>query len=451
MQKKVDAIIIGAGLSGLTLAFYLKKAGKSCIILEKGKRCGGVMLTTKKDGFTFETGPNSGVMSSPEMAELFEDLEGKCELEVANEASKQRWIWKKGDWHALPSDFLSAISTPLFTWRDKFRILGEPFRKKGKDPMESLSRMVVRRMGKSYLNYAVNPFISGIYAGDPKLLITKYALPKLYQLEQNYGGFILGSIKNAKTRTERDKKATRQVFTTKGGIQNLIDALSDGVGKDNIILNTGDFEFSPEGNDYSVKINEVNYIASNIISTTEAKSLTNLFPFINRNDLDPVTHLEYAKVVQVVLGYKKWEGRKLNAFGGLIPSIEERDTLGILFPSSIFSDRAPEDGALLTVFMGGVKRADIIDMSDEEIRDIALNEVEVTLNCTIRPDMVEIARYPVAIPQYDASSQWRLEAIKWIEDNYHGIHLAGSIKDGIGMSDRVKQARNLAQKISENA
>ena len=193
---KPYVVIIGAGLTGLTMGFYLKKAGINVLIIDKSAKTGGVIQTIREKGFVYETGPNTGVVSNPEIAELFEDLAERCELEVADPSAKRRLIWKNSQWNALPSGLWSAITTPRFTLGDKFRILGEPFRAKGTNPDEKLSDLVKRRLGKSFLDYAIDPFISGIYAGNPNELVPRYALPKLWKLEQEYGSFIGGSIKN---------------------------------------------------------------------------------------------------------------------------------------------------------------------------------------------------------------------------------------------------------------
>ena len=449
MNKQADVIIIGAGLTGLTTAYYLQKAGKKVVIFEKEKRTGGVMLTTYTDDFVYETGPNSGSMGSPEMAELFEDLGDAVELEVANPNSKDRWIWKNGKWHSLPSGLWLGLTTPLFSMYDKFRILGEPFRKKGDNPHETVSELVKRRLGRSFLDYAVNPFVSGIYAGDPNQLVTKYALRKLYNLEQNFGSFIGGSIKKAKTKTERDKKATRDVFTAKGGIQKLIDALSTAIGEENIILEAKNLSVMKD-EIYTAKCDIASVNAPQVISTVGGYAIPALFPFLSETHTHPIAALTYAKVVQAVCGYKKWSGLPLKAFGGLIPEVEKRDCLGILFPSSLFSGRAPQGGALFTLFMGGVKRPDIIAMSDDEIRQLALKEIKETLKCEIAPDMMDIKRYQHAIPQYGASSKERLEAIEVIEKNNPGLFLAGNIRDGIGMSDRVTQAREIVNILTNS-
>ncbi|MCF8334171.1 MAG: protoporphyrinogen oxidase, partial [Bacteroidales bacterium] len=154
IKEHYDAVIIGAGLTGLTAAFYLNKKGKKVKVIEKQPVAGGVIQTHRKNGFVFESGPNTGVLSNPEAAELLEDLDGKCKLEIADETAKRRWVWKGDDWHELPSGLVKGVKTPLFSMKDKLRIVGEPFRKPGENPDETLDEMVKRRMGKSFLNYA---------------------------------------------------------------------------------------------------------------------------------------------------------------------------------------------------------------------------------------------------------------------------------------------------------
>src|SRR5690606_28023058 len=98
-----------------------------------------------------EAGPNTGVLSKPEVVELFEEIGPDCDLEVADETAKARWIWKTNKWVPLPSGFASGISTPLFSFADKLRLLGEPFRKKGDSPDEQLAELVVRRIGRPFV------------------------------------------------------------------------------------------------------------------------------------------------------------------------------------------------------------------------------------------------------------------------------------------------------------
>lgn len=445
LEKQVT--IIGAGLTGLTLGFLLKRRNIDFVIVEKEGRAGGVINTRQHDGFTYETGPNTGIIAHPEVVELFEMLAPECEIELADPKAENRWILKNGKWKNLPSGLISGIFTPLFSLFDKFRILGEPFRKRGTNPMESVSDLVKRRMGQSFLDYAVDPFISGIYAGDPNQLVTQYALPKLYALEQKYGSFIKGALKKAREpKTERDQKASRKIFSAKGGFENLIQSLTRHIGAKNIIYSARDVNISyadsafstcfKTGNGESVTIQ-----SQKLVTTSGGHSLADLFDFIDREELEAVTKLEYARVVQVILAYNKWNGPELNAFGGLVPSKEKRNFLGVLFPSSIFRGRTPDGGALLSVFMGGMKRPEVFDMNDEEIYKLADMELNKLFDLP-KSDLAfrEVYRYRHAIPQYDKKSPERLKRISELQAKYPGLLLAGNIRDGIGIGDRIRQA-----------
>jgi oxygen-dependent protoporphyrinogen oxidase len=448
-----DVVIIGAGLTGLTMGFYLKKAGVNFVIVDKSAKTGGVIQTIREKGFVYETGPNTGVVSNPEMAELFEDLAGKCELETANPAAKRRLIWKNNQWNALPSGLWSAITTPLFTWGNKFRILGEPWRAKGTDPHEKLSDLVKRRLGKSFLDYAIDPFISGIYAGNPAELVPKYALPKLWNLEQEYGSFIRGAIKKAKLpKSERDKKATKEVFSAKGGLQNMIDALTEAIGSEHFLLSSETMIKYSE-NEFQLQVTTpeqlLNLKPKYLVTTCGGYALADLLPFLNSEEIAPFNDLKYAAVTQVLLGFEKWKGINLNAFGGLVPGKENKNILGVLFTSSFFEGRAPKGGALLSVFMGGTKRPDIAQMDNYEIESLINKDLpRMMSNRSLSPDMMRILRYPKAIPQYTETSALRFEMITRLQQKYSGLVLAGNIRDGIGMADRVKQGRTIAEELA---
>ncbi|MBL7967002.1 MAG: protoporphyrinogen oxidase [Prolixibacteraceae bacterium] len=448
-----DVVIIGAGLTGLTMGFYLKKVGINFVIVDKSAKTGGVIQTIREKGFVYETGPNTGVIGNPEMAELFEDLAGKCELETANPAAKRRLIWKNNQWNALPSGLWSAITTPLFTWGDKFRILGEPWRAKGTNPNETLSELVKRRLGNSFLDYAIDPFISGIYAGNPAELVPKYALPKLWNLEQEYGSFIRGSIKKAKLpKTDRDKKATKEVFSAKGGLGNLVRALTEAIGDEHFLLSAETMvQFSGNGFQLQVTTPEqlLNLEPKYLVTTCGGYALNDLLPFLNDEEIAPFNQLKYAAVTQVLLGFEKWKGISLNAFGGLVPGKENKNILGALFTSSFFEGRAPQGGALLSVFMGGTKRPDIAHMDNDEIEALVRKDMPRMMSCrSFNPDMMRIHRYPKAIPQYTETSAQRFEMIEKLQQKYPGLILAGNIRDGIGMADRVKQGRTIAEELA---
>lgn len=465
MKKfETQVVIIGAGITGLTTAYYLKKRGIDCLVLEKQAHAGGVIQTHYEEGFVYETGPNTGVLSQPETIELVNELEGLCEIEIANAAAKKRWIWKGNEWHALPSGFKEAVNTPLFTLKDKLRILGEPLRPRGKNPDESLAGLVKRRLGESFLDYAIDPFILGIYAGDPSYLITRYALPKLYNLEQNYGSFIGGAIrKGFKKKDERAKLATGEVFSIKGGLSNMVNALTTKIDSAAILLNfkgavvipvneglkrynsPGSIRFIVQG---YLDGEEVEIQTSNVITTSGSHELPLTLPFISKEEAASLDNLLYARVIQATLGFREWKGKPLNAFGGLVPFKENSDVLGILFLSSFLTGRAPKGGALLSVFLGGVRRPELANLGDDEVTKVLQKEIPIMTGLKeFQPDLMKITRYSHAIPQYGLSTGERLEVVDLLQKKYPGLLIGGNLRNGIGMSDRIKQGRELAEMI----
>ncbi len=450
-QKKIA--IIGAGITGLVTAYYLKKADIPFRIFEKSGHIGGVIETRQENGFVYERGPNSGVLANVETVEFFEDLGSRCKPEIADASSAKRLIWKGGMWHSLPSGIAGGITTPLFSMKDKLRLLGEPFRKKGTDPNETLSHLVIRRMGQSFLDYAIDPFILGIYAGDPAYIVPKYALPKLYQLEQNYGSFIGGAIKKKREKKEpSEKKVSRDIFSIEGGLQRLTETLSEIVGKENIELECSGLSVKKSAQGFQVYYKEKQEDFYQVVSTIIAGELPKLFPFVENRMWEPVSRLKYAKVTEVAIGFKKWNGIPLDAFGGLIPFKENRNLLGVLFMSSLFKDRAPKGGALLTTFVGGMRKAELTDLGEDALFQLIKNELEITMGIKNNdPDLFQYSTHQHAIAQYGADSEARYSAIAAIELQHNGLYLGGSIRDGIGIADRIKQARLMAERIIKEA
>lgn len=449
MKQQHEIVVIGAGLTGLSTAFHLHRQGRDVVILEKADRVGGQIHTYHENGFTFESGPNTGVVSFPEVAELFQMLEGSCQLEIARESSKRRLIWKGNRFHELPCSPVSAITTPLFRLSDKFRILGEPWRKKGTDPDEPVGALAARRLGKSFYEYAVDPFVSGVYAGDPMRLTTRYALPKLYNLEANYGSFIRGAIAKAKEpKTDRDRLATKKVFSAVGGLQRLVEALSKDL---RIITSANNLKVMPTADgQWSCTYNGTEEIVSRkVVTTVGAYALPALLPFIPEAQMQKMSNLFYAPIIQVILGVKNARGLDFPAFGGLVPSKEQKRVLGILFPSSCFEQRCPDGGALYSYFIGGARHTDYLQKSDDEIREITLEAFHSMLKypADMQPDLLRIFRHEHAIPQYWSDSGERFATIEALQQQYPGLILAGNMRDGIGMGNRIHQGATIASSI----
>ncbi len=454
-----DIVVIGAGLTGLTTAYTLARKGRNVIVVEKMDHPGGQIQTHRADGFTFESGPNTGTISNPEVAELMADLEetsnGQCRMETAPNSSKRRLIWKNDRFHDLPSGPVSGLTTPLFTLADKFRILGEPWRIKGSDPNESIGSLARRRLGKSFVDYAVDPFLSGVYAGNPDTLVTRYALPKLYQLEQNYGSFIRGAIAKAKEpKSDRDRKATKKVFSAVGGLCQITHAMASYLGQDRLVLSAKSTKVMPHQDGWCVSyINAqgeaCQILCRKVVTTCGAYCLPELLPFVNNESMKKLNNLKYAPVVEVSVGVRDALGGDYQAFGGLVPTCERQQVLGILYPSACFSDRAPHGGALFSYFIGGIRHAELVDLDDEELTVLVERYFHSMLKfpANVKPDLIRFFRHHHAIPQYEQNTGERLESIEMLQREHPGLIIAGNLRDGIGMAHRIKQAVDIANTL----
>lgn len=472
-EKHYQVIVIGAGITGLSTAINLQKEGLNVHILEQKNRIGGQISSFKEGEFVYESGPNTGVVNCPEVIELFELSDTK--LLAPNPNVKRRLIWKDKRFHLLPSNMLQGLTTSLFTWKDKFRILGEPWRKRGNNPNESVADLVRRRLGDSFLDYAVNPFLSGVYAGNAETLITRYALPKLYNLEQNYGSFIGGALKKGREpKSEREKKVTKEIFSAPDGLQTLTDNIANKIGKECFTLGTKNCHIWPinkKKNSKETKIDnqtsstsspkwlisyitdeKTHYISADcVVTTTGAYQLKELLPFIDREVIESFNSLRYAPVMQVAVSISDIKGHGPLSYGGLIPSHSGEPTLGILFPSSCYLGKAPTKGALFTVFLGGVYHPEVLKMSDKKIEQIIHHNIYEMLNLPkeVTIDALHIFRHEKAIPQYEINSGQRFEYIHQLENKYQGLYLGGNMIDGIGLSDRIKQGTTIAKEIAK--
>src|ERR1035438_10089911 len=219
--------IIGGGVTGLTAAFYLQSRNIPVTLYEYSSRTGGVIQTTSRDGFLVEHGPNTILESAPEVSALVADLGLKSPPLYPPPAMKARYMVRGGKVIKLPQSPLGAVRTPILSLRAKLRVLAEPFIPRAIAGEESLSGFVTRRLGGEFLDYLIDPFVGGVYAGDPGRLSVTYAFPKLHALEQTYGSLIKGSILGARARKKRGvpSKASAPMLTFDAGLGVLVESL----------------------------------------------------------------------------------------------------------------------------------------------------------------------------------------------------------------------------------
>ncbi|MGM0506042.1 MAG: protoporphyrinogen oxidase [Bacteroidota bacterium] len=437
--------VVGAGITGLVAAWTLQREGHSVVLYERHQRPGGSIRTEQEGGWLKEFGPNTLQVRSRSVLELLEKLELEQEILEANSEASRRYILFDEDLHALPSTMKEAWRSPLFGSETAWNLMLEPFRKSGNDPDETVSSFVRRRLGNEVLDRAINPFVSGIYAGDPDLLSVRHAFPSLYGMEQKWRSLILGSILGKRERQKRGRIPAR-LLSFRNGLQQLPDRLAEPL---DIRYGQTVERVQREGSGWRL-------ITGGVASERFDRVILNV-PFYHLSEqlldgggdlLGHASTLLYPPLSVLHTGFRIEDmDHPLDGFGFLVPKSEKRTVLGTLFSSTLFPGRAPDGHVLLTTFVGGVRdRERASEPTDLMLADV-MDEFQELLGVRADPVMVDHAYWPHAIPNYTTGYDLVLEAIDRVEERNPGVHLAGNARGGISVPDCIEQGMELARQL----
>ncbi len=450
----LDLIVVGAGLSGLVAAFRAQRAGLKVLVIESASRPGGVIGSVQRDGFLFERGPNSAMDTSPLIGELVADLGLQQQLRWASAAADKRYVVRGGQLIPLPMSPGAFVSTPLFSGGAKLGLLAEAF-KPASDPQveESIAAFVRRRLGQEFLDYAIDPFVSGIYAGDPQQISVRAAFPKLHALEQRWGSLIRGQILGARERKRAKEKAknTAKSFSFLGGMQTLTDALAKALG--GVMLNTRATGLA-RGLDGLTTVQAeqhgqaVGWRARHVVLAVGAAAAADLVRPHAADAAAALGAIDYAPVATVASAYSASDiVHPLDGFGCLLPSLEQRRVLGVLFSSSMFEARAPAGSVLLTTFIGGRRHPDLAALPEDKIAALAHGEHGALLGTRGAPRWQEVTRWQRAIPQYTLGHLSRVARAQVVERALPGVHLCASWLGGVAVGDCVRNGHQAGQAV----
>ncbi|QZT37654.1 protoporphyrinogen oxidase [Halosquirtibacter xylanolyticus] len=451
-----EIVILGAGISGLSTAAFLEAQGKNVLILEKRDKVGGVLSSKEIDGYTFDFAANSTVEKYESFQKLLNWTGIKDQLMQANRKASKKYLYRDNQIHALDGP-LSYIFTKLLSFKTKLRVLKEPFVKARRDHTdESMHDFVIRRFGKEFLDYTLNPLVAGVYAGDPKDLSMQAAYPEMAAMETQHGSVIMGSYHTMKNKRNAYKqgafKPSRNIMSFQRGMNQLPKAIAKKLSPQ-LFLKSEVIEITPSENRYHItylKDGEKHTIATDkIISTLPAYKLSSLVSDLDHKLSEELDKIFYPPVGTLTLGYHKEQiGRQLDSFGFLVPEKAKLKFLGALWSSTIFDHRAPKDHASFTLYLGGSRNHEEMLQSDlnrwvsEATREFAeIMEIEG------EPKTKCFKLYEKAIPQYNLGYM----DFKAQLDNFHTHHpnfiISGNFVGGNSVSDCINNAEKNANKM----
>jgi protoporphyrinogen/coproporphyrinogen III oxidase len=435
-------------MTGLTAAWYLRQAGFSPIVFEKSARVGGAIGAARFEGWLHERGPNS-LLESRDVAAFIEELGLASRRLYAATAAKQRYIVRDGSLVAMPASPLAFVATRLFSWRAKLALLGEPWRPRARaNANESVADFVRRRLGREFLDYAVNPFVGGVYAGDPTRLSVRHAFPKLHALEQQHGSLIRGALRRRNT----SGGPAGRIFSFPNGLGEVPAALAQSLGPA-VRVNTTVKSIRPTGSGWEV-LSETDTRSTSesfaaVVCALPADALATL-GIQSAPTEDPKLFQEITQppVASVFTGFRRSDVQHpLDGFGVLVPEVEGRQILGTLFSSTLFPGRAPEGHVALTTFVGGTRAPQLTHLDDQELLRVVQDELTHLVGAKGRPVFSHVQRWPRAIPQYEIGYERFKAAALRIEAGSPGLFMGGNSLDGISLANCIASGRRLSEAV----
>lgn len=451
-MRMVDAAIIGGGITGLATAWWLKKKGWAVAVLERGSWPGGTMQTQSDQGWMIEAGPNSALETTPLFQKLFDDVGLRDEVVYGNEAANRRYILRDGRLHVLPMSPPLFLRSKLWSTSGKLRLMLEPFIGRASKE-ESIAEFVRRRLGREFLDYAINPFVAGVYAGDPEQLSVRAAFPKLYALEREYRSLIVGQVRGARKRRQRAEtsKDRARLFSFTSGMQRLPHALAAALG-DHYRGNASVSGLRRQVGGWSVDLvgGSPPILARAVLTAVPTRETALLWSALEPAIPGLLAEVPYPPVAEVFLGFKREHvSHPLDGFGFLVPQRERRSILGTLWSSTLFPGRAPHGCVALTTFVGGSRQPDLAGLADGPLVDAVLGDLSPILGIHGHPIYVRINRWDRAIPQYAIGHLDIIAKLRQAESRHPGLFMGGNFIGGISVGDCVIQSDVNASRIDE--
>jgi len=445
-------VVVGGGIGGLLAAWRRKRARpeESVLVLEASDRAGGVLASVREDGFLIERAASSLRAGATAMLATIDELGLASELIESSRAAKKKWLLHEGRLVRTPASPLSLFSTPLLTARAKLRMFKEPWVARGGDEQETLAGFVARRFGAGLVEPMLDAVVTGIFAGDPRRLEARSALPRMVALEEQHGSVLRGLLKQARVRdvppAERGRRrhARRKpaLFALRGGMQQLVDRLAAELG-DSIRTGQRVEQLVRDDTDGSWRILGPGGVelarSTSVLLATPSWSAARLLARTDAELARELSAIEAANVAVVGIGVRREQiAADVDGLGFLVPSAEATPLLGVLYESSFFPHRAPDGHVLLRAMLGG-ERTQLVD-DPAAVASLAWRETSRILGISGAPRLLRAFLHRPGIPQYRPGHAARLRRIDERLAKLPGLALAGWSYRGIALDDRAREA-----------
>jgi protoporphyrinogen/coproporphyrinogen III oxidase len=462
MSERVEALVVGAGISGLATAYALQKAGIATRVVEAAGRPGGVIQSLKRDGYLLECGPQS-FSGNSFISVMCRDL-GIMEERVLADPKAPRYVLIDGKLQNVPMG-PGLLASSFMSGGTRTAILRDIFGKsESPEPDESVAEFIRRKFSPTLLDRLVGPFVSGIYAGDPEKLSLRAAFPILYEAEKAAGSITRGVFKVIKQRKAANgtqpqvpkEKATLQTF--RDGNETLIRAIATRLGErltcgtEVTRIEALDSGREPKAARFRVSLRgpkgEEIVETERLILSVPTETAGRLLEPLDLGFAAQLTAIGYSGVAVVSLGYRKGDvGDSLAGFGFLVPRSSGLSILGTVWNSSLFPGRAPEGEALLTSFVGGATNPGAIGKSPDQLVSQVHRELSPLLGLRKEPVFSNVTIWQRAIPQYNLGHTARIAAIESLRTCFPGLYFSGNYLNGPAIGTCVEHAMKVADEI----
>lgn len=446
--------VLGAGVTGLAAAHRLTQLGHRVRLFEITDRIGGSVRTELTEGWLIESGPNSLLAGDPAVDRLLEEIGLAGERVEAGANARNRYIVRGGKPVAAPLSAGSFLTTPLVSTGAKLRLFGDLFiGRRTRTSDISLAEFVAAHFGREMVDYGLNPFVGGVYAGDPNRLSARYAFPKLWEFEQSHGSVMRGGIAAAKARRASGEPRRRKgIVSFRQGLQVVPRALAARLPEGTLALQA-QIEALVPGTPWSVVWRDTRHPGPThsenfdaVVTGLPAPALAQLrFGPLGERPLASLDAIDHPPVASLFLGFRRADvAHPLDGFGVLAPEIEHRSVLGILFSSSLFPGRAPEGFVALTVMVGGMRQPELARLAPDALLTAVERDLRELAGVRGAPVFQRHAFWPRAIPQYNLGYGQHLDTMAAAERTYPGLFIGGQARDGIAVPACLAAGEKLA-------